>query len=295
MGAHLTEINGVHGVHFAVWAPNATTVSVIGDFNRWESRTHLMRSLGLSGIWEIFVPGVGKSESYKFYIRSRYNGFEAEKSDPYGLSFEHRPKTASIVCDINTYSWGDEEWVKKRQETNWLTSPVSVYEVHFGSWMRVPDEGDRFLTYAELADTLIEYVRQMGYTHIELLPVSEHPLDASWGYQTIGYFAPTSRFGTPEEFMYFVDRCHQENIGVILDWSPAHFPRDGHGLGFFDGTALYEHLDPPEGRTQGLGDSDLQLRQKRGQEFPYIQCPLLAGEVSCRWPACRCGSLHAVP
>jgi 1,4-alpha-glucan branching enzyme len=253
LGAHVIEIGGVGGVHFAVWAPNAASVSVIGDFNRWDNRRHQMRSLGLSGIWEIFVPGLGHGEVYKFYIKSRYNGHEAEKSDPYGFSFEYRPKTASIVCDIDSYRWGDEEWMKRRPRTNWHGSPVSIYEAHLGSWMRVPEEDNRFLTYAELADTLIEYVKQMGYTHIELLPVAEHPLDASWGYQTIGYFAPTSRFGTPDDFMYFVDVCHRNNIGIILDWSPAHFPKDGHGLAFFDGTGLYEHQDPRKGEHRDWG------------------------------------------
>jgi 1,4-alpha-glucan branching enzyme len=253
LGAHVTEIDGTDGVHFAVWAPNAASVSVVGDFNRWDNRRHPMRLLGLSGIWEIFVPGIGKGDVYKFYIKSRYNNYEAEKSDPYGFYFEYRPKSASIVYDINRYSWGDEEWMSKRRETNWLESPVSIYEAHLGSWMRVPEEDNRFLTYTELSDTLITYVKQMGYTHIELLPVCEHPLDASWGYQTIGYFAPTSRFGTPDDFMYFVDACHRNNIGVILDWAPAHFPKDGHALGFFDGTALYEHLDPRKGEHREWG------------------------------------------
>jgi len=253
LGAHVIEIGGVSGVHFAVWAPNAASVSVVGDFNRWDNRRHQMRLLGLSGIWEIFVPGLANGEVYKFYVKSRYNGFEAEKSDPYGFAFEYRPKTASIVCDIDSYRWGDEEWLKERVKTNWLDSPVSIYEAHLGSWMRVPEEDNRFLTYAELADTLIEYVKQMGYTHIELMPVAEHPLDASWGYQTIGYFAPTSRFGTPDDFMYFVDVCHRNNIGIILDWSPAHFPKDGHGLAFFDGTALYEHQDPRKGEHREWG------------------------------------------
>lgn len=253
LGAHVTELNGTSGVHFAVWAPNATSVSVVGDFNRWDNRRHPMRSLGLSGVWEIFVPDIGTGDVYKFYIKSRYNNYEAEKSDPYGFYFEYRPKSASIVYDINIYGWGDGEWMRKRTKTNWLESPVSIYEVHLGSWMRVTEDGNRFLTYRELSDTLIEYVKQMGYTHIELLPVAEHPLDASWGYQVIGYFASTSRFGTPDDFMYFVDACHRNNIGVILDWSPAHFPKDGHGLGFFDGTALYEHLDTRKGEHREWG------------------------------------------
>ncbi|MEW6108766.1 MAG: 1,4-alpha-glucan branching protein GlgB [Nitrospirota bacterium] len=253
LGAHITSIDGINGVHFAVWAPNAQKVSVIGNFNRWDNRRHPMRVLGSSGIWEIFVPGIGEGEVYKFHIKSRYKNYEAEKADPYGFYFEYRPKSASIVYDMNKYRWYDADWMRKRPSTNWLELPVSIYEVHLGSWMRVAAEGNRFPTYRELADTLIEYVKGMGYTHIELLPVSEHPLDASWGYQTIGYFAPTSRFGKPDDFMYFVDKCHQNDIGVILDWAPAHFPKDGHGLGFFDGTALYEHQDPRKGEHRDWG------------------------------------------
>ncbi len=253
LGAHVTEINGVSGVHFAVWAPNASNVSVIGNINNWDRRRHPMRLLGQSGIWELFIPGIGSGEVYKFFIKSRYNNFEAEKSDPYAFYFEQRPKSASVVHDINTYTWNDSAWIENRPQKNWMGAPVAVYEVHLGSWMRVPDEENRFLTYGELADTLIPYVKEMGYTHIELLPVCEHPLDASWGYQTIGYFAPTSRHGSPEEFMHFVDQCHQNQIGVILDWAPAHFPKDGHGLGFFDGTCLYEHEDPKKGEHRDWG------------------------------------------
>ncbi len=253
LGAHVMQINGNPGVHFAVWAPNASNVSVTGDFNNWDRRRHPMRLLGQSGIWEIFVPGLGEAEVYKFFIKSRYNGFEAEKSDPYAFYFEYRPKSASVVHDINKYRWNDSSWLESRSKRNWLESPVAIYEVHLGSWMRVPEDNSRFLTYTELALTLIPYVKEMGYTHIELLPVCEHPLDASWGYQTIGYFAPTSRHGTPEEFMYFIDQCHQHNIGVIVDWAPAHFPKDGHGLGFFDGTCLYEHEDPRKGEHRDWG------------------------------------------
>lgn len=253
LGAHVMEINGVSGVHFAVWAPNASNVSVVGDFNNWDRRRHPMRLLLQAGIWEIFIPGIGEGEVYKFYIKSRHNNFEAEKSDPYAFFFEHRPKSASVVHDINTYTWNDAEWIGERQKRNWHDSPMAIYEVHLGSWMRVPDDNNRFLTYSELAETLIPYVKEMGYTHIELLPVCEHPLDASWGYQTIGYFAPTSRHGRPEEFMSFVNHCHRNNIGVILDWAPAHFPKDGHGLGFFDGTCLYEHEDPKRGEHRDWG------------------------------------------
>lgn len=247
LGAHIMEINGIKGVHFAVWAPNAKRVSVIGDFNNWDGRRHQMRVLGSSGIWEIFIPGLKEGDLYKFEIKSKFKKHIAVKADPYAFYFELRPKSASVVYNINNYKWNDIKWLEMRSKKNWLESPVSIYEVHLGSWMRVPEEGNRCLTYRETADKLIDYVKGMGYTHIELLPVTEHPLDASWGYQTIGYFAPTSRYGTPEDFMYFVDKCHQNNIGVILDWAPAHFPTDGHGLGFFDGTHLFEHKDPRKG------------------------------------------------
>ena len=247
LGAHIMAINGIEGVHFAVWAPNAKRVSVIGDFNNWDGRRHQMRVLGLSGIWEIFIPGLREGEIYKFEIKSRSKKYIAPKADPYAFHFEVRPKSASIVYDINRYKWNDKKWIEKRSKKNWLESPITIYEVHLGSWMRVPEKGNRFLTYREAANKLVGYVRGMGYTHIELLPVTEHPLDASWGYQTIGYFAPTSRHGAPEDFMYFVDKCHQNNIGVILDWAPAHFPADAHGLGYFDGTCLFEHTDPKKG------------------------------------------------
>jgi len=247
LGAHIMEINGIKGVHFAVWAPNAKRVSVIGDFNKWDGRRHPMRVLGSSGIWEIFIPGFNGGDLYKFEIKSKFNNYIAVKADPYAFHFELRPKSASIVYDINKYQWDDRKWMEMRPKKNLFESPISIYEVHLGSWMRVPEENNRWLTYRETADRLIRYVKEMGYTYIELMPVTEHPLDASWGYQTIGYFAPTSRYGKPEDFMYFVDKCHQDNIGVILDWAPAHFPTDGHGLGFFDGTCLYEHEDPRKG------------------------------------------------
>jgi 1,4-alpha-glucan branching enzyme len=253
LGAHVVKVGGTRGVHFAVWAPNARSVHVIGDFNSWDSRRHPMRLLDTSGIWELFVPELEEGEKYKFDIRSKYQKYEAVKSDPHGFYFEHRPKSASIVYDIDRHRWGDDKWMEKRSRTNWFESPVAIYEVHLGSWMRHPEKEDEFLTYRELADKLIGYVKEMGYTHIELLPVLEHPFDASWGYQTIGYFAATSRHGTPEDFMFFVDRCHQNGIGVILDWAPAHFPKDGHGLAFFDGTWLYEHRDPRKGEHRDWG------------------------------------------
>lgn len=247
LGAHPVEMDGIKGVLFAVWAPNAKRVSVIGDFNDWNPKRHSMESLGSSGIWALFIPGLKEGEIYKYEIRSRHHKFVSQKSDPFGFYFELRPKSASIVYEIDSFAWGDSAWMEKRSQGNLLDAPLSVYEVHLGSWMRVPEEENRWLTYRELADRLIPYVKEMGFTHLELLPVNEHPLDGSWGYQTIGYFAPTSRFGEPKDFMYFIDRCHQEGIGVILDWVPAHFPTDGHGLGFFDGTCLYEHEDPRKG------------------------------------------------
>lgn len=246
LGAHVMEVNSIPGVHFAVWAPNAKRVSVIGDFNRWDGRRHPMRVLGSSGIWELFIPGLREGELYKFEIKTKADQILV-KADPYAFFSELRPKSASVVCSISSYTWNDQAWMNVRRSRDWLASPISIYEVHLGSWMRVPEDHDRQLTYRELSERLVPYVKEMGFSHIELLPVSEHPLDASWGYQTIGYYAPTSRFGRPEEFMRFVDICHQNDIGVILDWVPAHFPTDGHGLGEFDGTCLYEHEDPRKG------------------------------------------------
>jgi 1,4-alpha-glucan branching enzyme len=254
LGAHVVEVNGAKGVHFAVWAPNAKRVSVIGDFNHWDGKKHPMKLLGDSGIWEIFIPGLDEGELYKFEIESKYRGYKEQKVDPFAFYFEVRPKSAAIVYNIeNKHQWQDAEWIEIRRKKNWFASPVTIYEVHLGSWMRVPEEDNRFLTYRELADKLIPYVKELGFTHIELLPISEHPLDASWGYQTIGYYAPTSRFGHPEDFMYFVDKCHQNEIGVIIDWVPAHFPKDAHGLGYFDGTCLYEHEDPRKGEHRDWG------------------------------------------
>ncbi len=267
LGSHVMEINGVRGVHFAVWAPNARRVSVIGDFNKWDGRRHPMRVLGSSGIWEIFIPGFKEGEIYKLEIKSKSSKSILIKADPYAFYFELRPRSASIVCDINKYQWNDSKWMEIRSKKDWFKSPVSIYEVHLGSWMRIPEEGNRWLTYGETADRLIRYVKEMGYTHIELLPVTEHPLDASWGYQTLGYFAPTSRYGTPEDFMYFVDKCHQNSIGIILDWAPAHFPTDGHGLGFFDGTYLYEHEDPKKGFHPDWGTKIFNYGRKEVKNF----------------------------
>jgi 1,4-alpha-glucan branching enzyme len=247
LGAHVVEVDGVQGVHFAVWAPNAKRVSVIGDFNNWDAKIHPMHNLSSSGIWGLFIPEIGGGQTYKYEVRSLFAKHVAQKSDPFGFYFEVRPKSASIVYDIRGYDWNDSSWMGARSRTDWLGSPLSIYEVHLGSWRRVVEENNRWFSYRELTDALVPYVKEMGYTHVELLPINEHPLDASWGYQTIGYFAPTSRHGEPKDFMYFIDRCHQAGIGVILDWVPAHFPADGHGLGYFDGTCLYEHADPRKG------------------------------------------------
>lgn len=240
LGAHLSLTDGVQGVNFAVWAPNAKGVSVIGDFNGWDGRLHPMRSRGGSGIWEIFLPALKEGDLYKFEVKSAKQMYI--KTDPYGFFTELRPQTASIVWDLKKYEWSDQQWMDTRRETNWLDAPISVYEVHLGSWMR--DDKGGFVPYRELAKKLVAHAKELGFTHIELLPVMEHPLDASWGYQTLGYFALTSRFGTPEDFMYFVDYCHQNGVGVLIDWVPAHFPKDAHGLAHFDGTFLYEHEHP---------------------------------------------------
>lgn len=246
LGAHPIKVNGVEGTYFAVWAPNARQVSIMGEFNGWDKLSHPLRSKGQSGIWEGFIPHVAKGTLYKYYVISHYHNYCVEKSDPLALYNETPPKTASIVWDLD-YNWGDQAWMEKRHTHNALDAPISIYEVHLGSWRRVPEEGNRYLSYRELAPQLAEYVEQMGFTHVEFLPVMEHPFYGSWGYQITGYFAPTSRYGTPEDFMYLVDYLHQHDIGVILDWVPSHFPHDEHGLGYFDGTHLYEHDDPRKG------------------------------------------------
>jgi hypothetical protein len=238
MGAHLVTCEGVPGVRFAVWAPNAHTVSVAGDFNDWDTARHPMR-LRNGGIWEIFLPNVGEGAAYKYYVRSKFKGVAQLKADPYGFGTEAPPKSASVIRNIERYQWQDHEWMEKRATVDWLKEPVSIYEVHLESWMRDPQ--GQPLTYREMAETLVEYVKRMNYSHIELLTVMEHPYSGSWGYQVVGYFAPTARFGTPEDFMYFVDCCHQAGIGIIVDWVPAHFPKDAHGLAFFDGTADPRH------------------------------------------------------
>ncbi|MBI5409079.1 MAG: 1,4-alpha-glucan branching protein GlgB [Nitrospirae bacterium] len=247
LGAHLMSVNGVSGVHFAVWAPNAETVSVTGDFNEWDRQSHqLMPRWDASGIWEGFIPGLKKGDLYKYHIVSKINDYKVDKGDPFAFFWETPPKTASVVWDME-YEWKDEEWMENRHETNSLHKPYSIYEVHLGSWRRVPEEENRYLTYRELAPYLADYVKEMGFTHVEFLPIMEHPFYGSWGYQTVGYFAPTSRYGTPQDFMYLIDHLHQNGIGVILDWVPSHFPSDQYGLSYFDGTYLYEHQDPKKG------------------------------------------------
>lgn len=272
MGAHATEHNGIAGVQFCLWAPNARSVSVLGDFNSWDGRHHPMQSR-LGGSWELFIPGLKPGQIYKYEVRSP-DGHCYQKADPYGFRHEIRPQTGSVVAELDTYSWSDASWMAERDNANPLDQPISVYEMHLGSWMHASADqpyieadgsarapvaaadlkpGARLLTYPELADRLIPYVLARGFTHIELMPISEHPFDGSWGYQVTGWYAPTSRFGTPDEFRAFVDRCHAEGIGVILDWVPGHFPKDSHGLAFFDGAHLYEHADPRIGEHKEWG------------------------------------------
>ncbi|PSN20486.1 1,4-alpha-glucan branching enzyme [filamentous cyanobacterium CCP5] len=265
MGAHPVQVEGVQGVYFSVWAPNAGNVSVIGDFNGWDGRKHQMRRIN-GGVWDLFIPGLAAGDKYKYEIKNSA-GHLYYKSDPYGFQQEVRPDTASVVNDL-AYGWHDSDWMEQRRQSDPHQQPVSVYEVHLASWLHdgmdnPPDQGyavrvsqkpeARFLTYRELAAKLIPYVKELGYTHIEVLPVAEHPFDGSWGYQVAGHYAPTSRFGTPQDFMYFVDQCHQNDIGVIVDWVPGHFPKDSHGLAFFDGSHLYEHGDPRKGEHKGWG------------------------------------------
>jgi 1,4-alpha-glucan branching enzyme len=244
LGAHLTERNGVAGVDFAVWAPNATHVSVVGDFNGWSPHAHPLTRRQEAGGWERFIPGVKAGALYKYRVVGPDGRAFGEKADPYGFAAEIRPQTASKVAELEGYDWHDAEWIAARATHDASTHPMSIYEVHLGSWRRKPEENGSWLTYREIAPQLADYVEWMGYTHVELLPVTEHPFDGSWGYQTIGYYAPTSRFGGPHDLMYLIDTLHERGIGVILDWVPAHFPRDGHGLGYFDGTHLYEHSNP---------------------------------------------------
>jgi 1,4-alpha-glucan branching enzyme len=246
LGAHPGSRGGEAGTWFAVWAPNAERVSVIGDWNGWSKETDPMTLRGSSGIWEAFVPGVGKGARYKLHVVSRYHGYRVDKADPFAFRAEVAPARASVVWSLD-YAWQDAAWMAARKERQSPSAPISIYEVHLGSWRRVPEEGNRSLSYREIAPALARHVKQLGFTHVELLPVTEHPYFASWGYQTTGYFAATSRYGTPQDLMHLIDRLHQEEIGVILDWVPSHFPSDEHGLAYFDGTHLYEHADPRKG------------------------------------------------
>jgi 1,4-alpha-glucan branching enzyme len=246
LGAHPVTLNGVHGTVFQVWAPNARRVSVVGDFNAWDGRIHPLRKLLECGVWELFIPGVGVGAHYKFEILTA-SGNVVLKSDPFAFFSQNGVQTASLVFDLQRYQWQDETWMETRSQKRWHRSPISVYEVHLGSWKRHAEENGRALTYVELAHQLVPYVKEMGYTHLELMPVAEHPFEGSWGYQITGYFAPTSRHGTPDDFRYFVDFAHRNGLGVILDWVPGHFPKDIHGLSDFDGTKLYEHADPRQG------------------------------------------------
>jgi 1,4-alpha-glucan branching enzyme len=246
LGAHFADVDGRAGVHFAVWAPNAQGVFVAGSFNRWNKESHPLARVGSSGIWAGFIPGVEKGALYKYDIRSRFLGYRADKADPFSIFNEIPPKTASIVWDLE-YSWGDREWMAARRERNALTQPISIYEMHLGSWRRVPEEGNRSLSYRELAPLLVDYLRQTGFTHVEFLPLMDHPFFGSWGYQITGYFAPSGNYGTPQDLMFLIDTLHQNGFGVILDWVPSHFPADEHGLAYFDGTHLFEHADPRQG------------------------------------------------
>ncbi len=251
-GAHLRTIDGDPGVYFAVWAPNAQRVSVVGDFNGWDGRVHPMRKLLGSGVWELFIPGVEEGTHYKFEIRT-HQGALLLKSDPFAFFNQHGRSTSSLVYNLERYKWSDADWMEARPKRDWPKSAISIYEVHLGSWRRRADEGNRHLSYIELAETLVPYVVDLGYTHIELMPIAEHPFEGSWGYQVTNYYAPTSRFGNPDELRHFIDACHQAGLGVIVDWVPAHFPKDAHGLAEFDGTDLYEHMDPRQGEHQDWG------------------------------------------
>jgi 1,4-alpha-glucan branching enzyme len=252
LGAHRREIHGIQGINFAVWAPNAESVSVIGEFNGWDRRKHAMRKHIPGGMWELFIPDMQVGTLYKYSVKAR-GGNVVEKCDPYGFAAEVPPRTANIVADIDSYQWGDYHWMQERHTRNALNAPISIYELHLGSWNRNHHGDNPWMNYRDIAERLVKYCEMMGFTHVELMPVSEHPFTGSWGYQTVGYYAVTSRYGTPEDFQYFVDHLHQHNIGVLIDWVPAHFPKDSHGLDYFDGTALYEHADPRQGEHPDWG------------------------------------------
>ena len=246
LGAHAGTVDGVAGVHFAVWAPNAASVAVMGDWNGWSKTAQQLRVRGASGVWEGFIPGIARGAAYKYHVVSRYDGYEADKADPFAVYAEIAPRTGSRVWTLD-YAWGDADWLEQRARRNAVDAPMSVYELHVGSWRRDPNDPARMLTYREIAPALVAHVKHLGFTHVELLPVMEHPFYGSWGYQTTGYFAASSRWGTPQDLMFLIDSLHQAGIGVILDWVPSHFPTDEHGLGYFDGTHLYEHGDPRQG------------------------------------------------
>src|SRR5690242_11552703 len=247
LGAHFTAIEGIEGVSFAVWAPNALRVSVVGDFNNWDGRRHPMRLHPGAGIWELFIPGLGEGDRYKYEIKPHGGDLPLLKADPYAFAAERPPNTASVICRTDRHQWQDQAWIEERQRRDLYPRPMNIYEVHLGSWRRRPEDGHRWLSYREFAETLVPYAKDMGFTHIELLPITEFPFDGSWGYQPTSLFAPTSRFGTPTDFQFFVDACHRAGLGVILDWVPGHFPNDPHGLAEFDGSKLYEHADPRQG------------------------------------------------
>ena len=266
LGSHLITVDGVEGAYFAVWAPDAERIAVTGDFNGWNKGSHLLGSRGQSGIWEGFIPGLGKGALYKYHVYSRLHGYRADKADPFGFHHETPSKTGSVVWDLD-YTWGDSEWMSKRGPRNRLDAPMAIYEVHPGSWMRVPEDGGRWLSYRELAPRLAEYVTKLGFTHVEFMPVMEHPFFGSWGYQITGFFAPSSRYGTPQDFMFLIDTLHRAGIGVILDWVPSHFPSDEHGLAYFDGTHLYEHADPRQGYHPDWGSYIFNYGRKEISSF----------------------------
>src|SRR5919199_1346016 len=272
LGSRPVVVNGVEGTYFAVWAPNATEVFVKGDFNGWQDYGHRLSLKGNSGIWEGFIPGMTKGSLYKYRIVNHNSGYAVDKADPLASSQETPPRTASVIWDTE-YTWHDQEWLEKRDRTQALDAPMSIYEVHLGSWMRVPEEGNRFLTYRELASKLADYVNRLGFTHVELMPITEHPFYGSWGYQTTGYFAPTSRYGTPQDFMYLVDYLHQQGIGVILDWVPSHFPTDLHGLEYFEAV----HFLRPFNHARYKHLPDLQTIAEESTAWPMVAHPLYLG------------------
>ena len=280
LGANLVEHQGFKGVHFAVWAPNARAVSVVGSFNSWDGRRHQMRMLGSTGIWEIFIPNIGEGELYRFEIHGADGNLHV-KVDPLAKLSEVRPATASITTHLDGYEWGDDLYMTTHWATKVFGSPMNIYEVHAGSWRRDPANPDRFLNWDELAETLIPYLKEMGYTHVEFLPLAEHPLDESWGYQVTGYYSPTSRYGTPDQFRHFVDLCHQNEIGVIVDWVPAHFPKDSHALGRFDGTACYEHADPRQGEHPHWGTYIFNLGRNEVKNFLIANAMYWLKEFHC--------------